>query len=276
MKELTPSALSLSMDLEPMGRPRDNGLYDESADQLFWYGKRLMTLDGRVFRYSGSVTALKSSFGAFNYTDIVTQNGAVIPYALVANSYKIRITIANTNGYAGGAIAQDELVGGYIEIQETGKSATTRMIVANDYVSTAGGVITITLDGKLVESYTVAAWVDMILNPYRYLGNIQGTSNLNFNAVMGVPTINRTSTYNGWVQTWGPCYVVAGGADSVPGNSANDREVFFVGDGSVNGGTALTVENGYQRAGFIIDSTATIAGASAGGAVPLVMLQISI
>jgi hypothetical protein len=266
MTELTPSALSLSLDQESAGRPVDNGLYNESSDQLFWYGKRLMTFDGRVFKYSGSKTALLSSYGAFNYTTVATQNGAVLPYATVAGDSKIRITIANTNGYGGGAIEKDELVGGYIEIQEGAASAVTRMIVANDYVSTAGGVITVTLDGPLVAAYSVSAWADMVLNPYRYLGR----GNLDYNAVMGVPTINRTSTYNGWVQTWGPCYVVAGGADSAPGNSANDRIVCFVGDGTVNGATALTMETGYQPAGFLIDST------SSTGAVPLVMLQISI
>jgi hypothetical protein len=265
--ELSTSALGLSLDLEPAGRPVDNGLYNESADQLFWYGKRLMTLDGRVFRYSGSKTALLSGYGAFNYTTVATQNGAVLPYATLAGDSKIRITIANTNGYGGGAIEKDELVGGYIEIQEGAASAVTRMIVANDYVSTAGGVITVTLDGPLVAAYTVSSWADMVLNPYRYLGK----GSLDYNAVMGVPTINRTSTYNGWIQTWGPCYVVAGGGDTVPGNSANDRMVGFVGDGTVNGYTALTVESGYQPAGFIIDSTA-----SGTGAVPLVMLQISI
>jgi hypothetical protein len=230
-----------------------------------------MTFDGRVFRYSGSKTALLSSYGAFNYTDIVTQNGAYLPAATVAGQSKISITIASTNGYGGGAIAKDELVGGYVEIQETSKSAVTRMIVANDYISTAGGTMSITLDAPLVVAYTTSAWCDMILNPYAYLG----AGNLNYNAVMGVPTINRTINYNGWVQTWGPCYVVGGGGHAF-GASANDRTMYFVGDGSVNAGLFLNVESGYQVAGFIIDSTATTAATSATSGVPLLMLQISI
>jgi hypothetical protein len=265
--ELGTSGLSLSLDQEFAGRPRDNGLYNESSDQLFWYGKRLMTFDGRVFKYSGSKTALLSSYGAFNYTTVATQNGAVLPYATVAGDKKIKITIANTNGYGGGAIEKDELVGGYIEIQEGAGSAVTRMIVANDYVSTAGGVITVTLDGPLVAAYTTSAWADMVLNPYRYLGR----GNLPCNAVMGVPTINRTSTYNGWIQTWGPCYVVGGGDSTVMGKADSNRTVYFVGDGTVNSGLTLVVESGYQAAGFIIDSTS-----SSVAAVPLVMLQISI
>jgi hypothetical protein len=267
--ELGVSGLSLSLDQEPAGRPIDNGLYNESSNQLFWYGKRIMTFDGRVFRYSGSKTALLAGYGAFNYTTAATQNGAVLPSATLADARKVDITIANTNGYGGGAIGKDELVGGYIEIQESGKSAITRMIVSNDYVSTAGGVISVGLDGNLVEAYTTSAWADMMLNPYRYLG--RSGSGLQTNAVMGVPTINRTSTYNGWIQTWGPCWCVPGGDTSVIGQASNNREVFFVGDGAVNSGLTLTVESGYQRAGFIIDSTSSTVAA-----LPMVMLQISI
>ncbi len=69
----------------------------------------------------------------------------------------------------------------------------------------------------------------------------------------------------------GPCWCTPGGADSTPGDSANDRSVVFVGDGSVNGVTAITLENGYQVAGFIIDPTEV-----GTGCMPLVMLQISI
>lgn len=270
--ELVPNSTNLSLEDDVGGRPMNNGLYNESVDQLFWYGKRLITFDGRAFRYSGSKTALLSGYGAANYTTVATQNGAVLPFATVAGQSTIRITIANTNGYGGGAIAKDELVGGYIEIQEGAGSAVTRMITANDYVATAGGVISVTLDGPLVAAYSVSAWADMVLNPYRYLGK----GLLDYNAFMGVPTINRTSSYNGWVQTWGPCYVVAGSGDSAPGNSAYDRTLYFVGDGSVNAATALSggslaSEVPYQKAGFIIDSTA-----SGTGAVPLVMLQISI
>jgi hypothetical protein len=269
--ELNPTGRNISVAAESDGRPLGNYLYKQSLDQKFRYGKRIMTFDGRVFKYGNSRTALKAGYGAGNYCDVATQNGAVLPAAIAAGDMRLQITIANTNGYAGGAIAQDELVGGYVEIQETGKSATTRCIVGNDYVSTAGGTIYVYVDGAIEEAYTTSGWCDMILNPYAYLGN----GNLNFNAFMGVPNFNTTILYNAFIQTWGPCYVVGGGGHAF-GATANDRTMYFVGDGSVNAGLYLTVESGYQLAGFIIDSTATVAGASATSGVPLLMLQISI
>lgn len=253
------------------------GIYAEETVQRYIYGTRHITWDGRVFKYGWAETALRASFGAANYTNNATQNGAALPYAIVAGDRKIFITIANTNGFEGGAIAENELAGGYIGIQCTDCPATTRCIVANDYVSTAGGVIQLTLDAPIPQAYpTSGSWADMVLNPYHYLGNIEGSSNLGFQAWMGVPVNDVTTDHNCWIQTWGPCYVVAGGGDSTPGDTAGDRTVFFVGDGSINGGNAVTIESGFQQAGFIIDATATVAGASAGGAVPMVMLQISI
>jgi hypothetical protein len=269
--ELTPGKRSISFDAEQDGRPRGNYLYKQSLDKMFRYGKRILTFDGRVFKYGNARTALKAAYGAGNYCDVATQNGAVLPAAITAGDLSFKITIANTNGYGGGAIEEDELAGGYVEIQETGLSATTRCIVGNDYVSTAGGTIRVWVDGAIEESYTTSGWCDMILNPYRYLGN----GNLNFNAFMGVPNFNTTILYNSFIQTWGPCYVVGGGGHAF-GATANDRTMYFVGDGSVNAGLYLTVESGYQMAGFIIDSTATVTGGSATSGVPLLMLQISV
>jgi len=253
------------------------GIYAQETTQRYIYGTRYIMWDGRVFKYGNAVTALRSSFGAANYTSNATQNGAALPTAIVAGDRTVQITIANTNGYGGGAIAENELAGSYLEIQCTDCPAITRGIVGNDYVSTAGGVINVTLDFPVPQAYpTSGSWCDMILNPYRYLGNIEGSSNLGYQAWMGIPVDDITATYNCWIQTWGPCYVVAGGGDSTPGDTAGDRTVYFVGDGSINGGTAVTIESGFQKAGFIIDATATIAGGSAGGGVPIVMLQISI
>ncbi len=86
---------------------------------------------------------------------------------------------------------------------------------------------------------------------------------------MCVPNYPATTGYNFWGQTEGPCWVVPGGADATPGDTANDRTAYFVGDGSVNFGTSLVVESGYQKAGYCIDPT--VSGTSA---MPLVFLQL--
>jgi hypothetical protein len=73
---------------------------------------------------------------------------------------------------------------------------------------------------------------------------------------MGVPLVNCPSGYYGWFQTKGRAWLCPGGVDATPGNTVNDRTAFFVGDGSVNFGTSLTLETGYQMAGYCVDTTA--------------------
>jgi hypothetical protein len=64
--------------------------------------------------------------------------------------------------------------------------------------------------------------------------------------------------------------VVPGGGWTNQG-VAKERTVVFVGDGSINGAKAVTLGDGYQVAGFILQHDTL----SSGGP-PMVMLQISI
>lgn len=253
---------------ETDGRPMDNNLYKQSATQLFRYGKRVMTWDGRVFRYAGSKTALLAGFGAANYFTVSKHVAcAVLPTAIAAGQDWADVTVGASNGYGSGGYAEDELVGGYIVVGHGTSKVENRCIVKNQYMSASGGTMRIWVDGPFQTAQTVSTdSAELYPNPYKYLGK----GSLEYNAFMGVPAINVTSTYNAFIQTWGPCWITPGGADTTPGDSANDRTVVFVGDGSVNGATAITLENGYQVAGFMIDTTA-----NGTGALPLVMLQIT-
>ena len=88
---------------------------------------------------------------------------------------------------------------------------------------------------------------------------------------MGVPNVVATTGQNLWIQTWGLCWCVPGGADADIASAADNRECVFVGDGSVNGSNIVLIESGFQRAGFVTDSST-----AATGCMPMVMLQISI
>jgi len=243
------------------------GIYINDDTQRYVPGTRLTTWDGRVFKYSGSKGALLAGFGAMNNSAAV--NISVTAATIAAGDRTIDLAFGAADGYAGdGVLAEKELVGGYYVTGHAVSTVQNRCIIDTDGVSASGvgATITLYLDGPISNALTTP-FTEVVLNPYRYLNK----GILEYQAVMGVPAANRTSTYWGWIQTWGPCWVTPGGADAVPGNSANDRSVVFVGDGSVNGVTAITLKNGYQVAGFIIDETA-----NGTGALPLVMLQISV
>jgi len=245
------------------------GLYVIETAQRFVYGQRLLTVDGRVFKYCNSLGTLLSGFGAAN---IAPYNiAAVLPAACAVGDTKVLVTIASTDGYAAnGAVAENELVGAYF-IAGNGESLVqNRMIIANTAVAATGGTITVTLDGGIANVMTKSSsYCEIILNPYRYLSK----GAYQYQAFMCVPALNAGSGYKFWGQTWGPCWVTPGGGDTTPGSSINDRSAFFVGDGSVNFGTYIlgSALRGHQYAGFAIEQTSASLTAC-----PLLMLQISI
>ncbi len=243
------------------------GLRTAETTQRFAYGARHITKDGRVFKYGYAIAAVKSGYGAMN---LCPQNiGAVLPSAAVIGATKLTITIAGTDGYAaGGAVAKNELEGGYLVVNNNTENPENRLIVSNTAVATGGGTIVVELDEPIAYAdLTTSSYCEVLLNPYAYL---TAASIADFSAVMCVPAITAAATYNFWGQTWGPCWVTPGGGDSTPGNTASDRSMYFVGDGSVNGAYAIAIETGYQYAGFIIDTTS-----AALSACPFLMLQLS-
>ena len=246
------------------------GPYAVSTTQYHAYGRRMITWDGKVFKYGKSIAKLAAGYGAFNLAlaDVSDIINSVTPAAIVAGDRKTTITIAATEGYASdGVIALNELAGAQIVVEHSGQYTTEqRTIVSNTAGASGGSVITVEVDYPFALAHAAGVSCEIPFNPYRYLGAASEVA-----SVMGVPNIVIASGSNGWIQTYGPCWCVPGGGDSTPGDSANDRMVFFVGDGSVNGGTSATIETGYQPAGFIIDTTEV-----GTGCMPLVMLQISI
>ena len=236
-------------------------------------GDRFVTGDGRVFRYAKAGTAgVLSSFGA---TVTASSNISVLAPAQTTGcgaigDRKVTITIASGDGRAAdGVVAADELRGGYIVMGNQSSSAMCRCIVGNTVVASGGGTTIVTLDGPLTAAVTVGVtYTEILLNPYAFMETGSGVAtNLEYKSFFGVPVVTATVGQYFWLQTWGPLWVVTGGTGT-PGDSADDREVYFVGDGSISGAAHVTQENGYQVAGFIMDSGSTTP--------PFIMLQISI
>jgi hypothetical protein len=264
MVTLKPPSLDFGPIIGPIGRPAD--FLALQTTQVHPYGRRYITGLGKVFKYCRSLASLLSGYGAAN---AATQNiAAVPPAAYVAGQEQVGVTIASGDGYAAdGVVAENELVGGeFITGHDEACVCQTRTIVANTAVASGGGTTSLLLEEGLTNAIATSGYNEIVLNPYRYLS----IGALEYHAFMCVPQQNVTSGYNFWGQTAGPCFLVPGGGDTTPGNTANDRMAYFVGDGSVNFGTALTLETGYQPAGFCIDMTA-----SGTSALPLIMLAIS-
>ena len=241
-------------------------------DPKWGVGDRVVTPDGRVFRYAKVGTAgVLSGFGA---TARTASNISVLAPAQpdgcgAIGDRKVKITIAAGDGIAvDGVVALDELKGGYIVLNNQGSSPMCRCILGNTAVASGGGTTIVTLDGPLTAAVVSGTgYTEILLNPFSFVEIFGGTATNEKQSAFGVPAVTGTVGQYLWLQTWGPLFVTPGGG-TTPGDSNNDRSVYFVGDGSINGGAHITDENGYQLAGFILDSGATTP--------PFIMLQISI
>jgi len=245
-------------------------LYEASTvkSEKWNIGDRVVTPDGRVFRYSKATAECSSGFGAFN-TAAVNISGSLAANA-AAGVNEVSVTIAAGDGFAeDGVIAEDELRGGYIVIGNNTSDPENRCILGNTAVAAGGGTCTVYLDAALSAAVTTASYCEVMLNPYAHLTSGDNTSD-EYSSAMGVAVANAAAGEYFWVQTWGILWITPGGA-TTPGDSVNDRTVVFVGDGSLNGVAHITLENGYQVAGFIVQKDSTGSGGP-----PFVMLQISI
>lgn len=245
------------------------GYYTVETTQRFVYGTRGLTWDGKVFRYGLAESAVYAGYGAFNGANATVARliNSVTPVAYVIGQRDIKITIAGTEGQAGdGVIAEDELAGARIVLGHGGETLTeTRTVVGNDAGASGGSTIILTLDYPLAVAHAAGVACELPLNPYRYLHR----ASTSYASVMCVPNFYTAAAYNFWGQTKGMCWCVPGGSDASPGDTASDRCGYFVGDGSVNFGTSLTLETGYQLAGYCVDTTA-----SGTSAMPMLMLML--
>ena len=241
------------------------GYYAKETTQRYVWGTRGMTWDGKVFKYSRAKGTLLSAMGVVNsatidVSDLLNTNH---PNTITAGDRSFEFTVTSTEGFDGTGVAKNELAGATMVIG----GPQSRTIISNTAIAASTtGTITVTVDEPF-DTTTTTGWCECPFNPYGYL--IPGANTIG--SFMGVPNVGVTTGQHVWIQTWGLCFVNPGGADTTIGDSYENREVYFIGDGSINGGNIVTIESGFQRAGFQIDATE-----SGTGGMPMVMLQISV
>lgn len=227
-------------------------------------GDRVVLPDGRVFRYAKSGGAILGGMGA-PFSGTLLFNGDTATAAAVGDK-SIEITgDAGLETAYGSALTKDCLRGGIFTTGFAGATLQQRNIIGNS-AGGDGDTITLYLDAKLDLAVAAGTYTEMMDSPYAHLGGTAGE----YVSFAGIPAVNVTAAnVYFWVQTWGITWITPGGG-TTPGDSANDRQVAFVGDGSVNGVAHITVENGYQIAGFIVQRDS-----NGSGGPPWIMLQVS-
>ncbi len=246
------------------------GYYTVETTQRYVWGTRGMTWDGKVFKYARSKDTMKPGYGAMNSASIDISDMLDTNHTgtIQIGDRTVLFTVTSGATFNAGAIAVDELAGAqYVVGHATAATTEQRTVISNTGIAAATtGTILIEVDQPFAIQHTTG-FNELPLNPYGYLTH----TDPGIGSVMGMPNRAATTGQMLWIQTWGLCWCVPGGGDATPGDTQNDREVVFVGDHTVNGAATATLENGYQHAGFITDSTE-----GSTGTMPMVMLQISI
>ena len=211
-------------------------IYTQSATQNFRQGTR-MAIDDRVFHYGYSGEALIRMMGAYNH-DQWPINAALLTAAVIGQA---TITVPEATCIA------DEYAGGSI-VLFTGV-LQERRIIGND--ASDGTEAILYLDGAWELGAVIGTWVTGYRSIY---ANIQAppAPNPDYMSFVCVPRINVLINRWFWGQTWGPCYGVAD--STVPGSTANARDVYFATSGNLlaAGAGVGFAAYGHQRAGYLI------------------------
>jgi hypothetical protein len=237
--------------------------YEEvSALANYTIGSR-MQVDGRVFYYAKAGGTLVPDLGCCgNYDQAISINTVTDAAAGVSS---VVVTVAATDGKAGdGAIAANDLVGGYIVLYHHGASKhELRRITANTVVASGGGTTTITMDRPIVYAMS-SDHAEVTFSPYLGVTNPANEDN---SWVVGVAQQAATVGQYIWVQTWGPCWLAPQANIGV----GAAKHAIFREDGSISLAiyNDATYNGQRQTAGFTMAEKAGAQGA------PFFMLQIT-
>lgn len=237
-----------------------------STTQYYPLGKRY-AMDDRVYRYARAGNTLNCGLGAhIGFTQDVGFCAVTEWTPWTAGKYTLVVTVGEYDGRLGtGAIAANELSGGYIIIFPDGMGDTiNRRITANTVVTASGGTMTVTVDKPLTVALTPDPHAELLASPY--LDVLEG--NKDRQMIMGMPTMAADAEEYLWLQTWGPCWgtPVVGDWATIDSSLA-----MFRGNGSIAAFNQADPTTGIQQ----IAGTVMTPAREGGQGAPFVWLQIS-
>jgi len=245
-KVIGPEANASVVDWSRTSSGEELSISVAETTQRHVYGTRYLTWDGRVYKYMGTTTGGCQSYHGVSSTAEAALSYTANPAATAIGATSITPTLAG--------ITEDQLSGGFVEIYKaTIANSIMRMIIGNEASDTTTKMY---LDRPLEVATTTSDYHEVYPNPYRLVS--QSTNSTA--AWMGVPTVTAPTGYNVWVQTWGPALIGAGNT-TLDDAAADERTVFWVGNGTLAeaGGTPTAGEN--QVAGYLLNAgTDGIAG----------------
>ena len=172
------------------------GIYDQSPNRLEKLGTLRILSDGRMFRYAkAGATALSAGkMGKAAAINAAHVNETVAVAAVSAYEHKVAITVT-----AGSAIADGDLIGGYLFIQHGDGLGYNYLIEGNVAITATGTAMVVDLDEPL--KVAVATTTEITLCHSPWLGVVENTTQETFPC--GIAPIAVTANYYYWCQTHG-------------------------------------------------------------------------
>jgi len=177
-----------------------HGIYEQSStikNEIL--GEYRLTRDGRGWRYGRAIKALTT--GKMTYA--TQQNAAHLNEAILAavaiGEHTLDLTITT-----GGVLEEDELRGGYFQIQHGTGQGQNLLIAGNTTLAVGGATIQIALDDPIQIALDTTSKYSLIRSPW--FDVTMHTTDENF--ATGVPAIPVTLDYYAWFQTHGVCNVL--------------------------------------------------------------------
>lgn len=236
-------------------------------------GDRVVTPDGRVFRYGKATNIVTNTMQGLKFYGRVEDG---IAYKTPTQAQVIGDKSITVDAGDEGDVAEDELRGGYVIVHTHSDVADFSRGIIGNTVTDANGYVTIYLDAALTIAIKTTYGVETCPNPYAILQQRTAASGVDgadyYTSVAGLPMVKTTvADQYLWVQTWGPCWINPQG-DIGYTPAVSRRTLFFTHEGSIIIKSVAAASTSLQQiAGFLI--TRETAG---GTGPPLVMLQISV
>lgn len=181
------------------------GIYSESSSALHGIGELVHSNDGRAFRYAKvGATALVPGKLYQSSAEDTTNMQELTVTAPSAGDTSITTTSMVT-------LSANALAGGFLTIV----SATTnagQVMKIKSHAAASAAVVTLNLEDPVPYAPTGTVVIDCIPNPY---SGVVVAPTTETSSAVGAALYKVTAAYHGWLQTHGPCPLLAVSAITV-------------------------------------------------------------
>lgn len=247
------------------------GMYARETVQRYVCGTRLLTWDGRVFKYAKASGTLQCDYWCKHSRNEHIEY-ETIGQSQVAGDKSIILTVSagSVGPGADGIITEDDCAGGHISVFMAGLGdSQNRGVIGNTSLLAGGTKITLYVDAPFDRLFTAGTdHAEVLGNPYIDVVDVQAAADA-YASAAGLPNVPATTGQFLFIQTWGIRWMSP--TASATGGASGERSLYF----DTNGGLSeLTYSSSTllnrQRAGYLVDKTT-----SGTDGAPFAMLQIS-